>query len=81
MVQDHLNTRLTGQVLVILILFLFQEQSIVFNICRITRPLFTIHQKLDASGIIRVWTYKKVGWVIRLESEPNICILDEYGKY
>ena len=54
MVQDHLNTGLTGQGLVILILFLFQEQSIVVKIWRITRPLFAIHQKLTASGIIHV---------------------------
>ena len=48
---------------------------------QITRPRLAIGQKLAALGIIRVWTYEKVGRVIRLESESNTCILDEYGEY
>ena len=51
------------------------------KIWRITQPRFAIRQKLAASGIICEWTYEKVGWVIRLESKSNTCILDEYGKY
>ena len=51
------------------------------KIWQITRPHFAIRQKLAASGIIRLWTYEKVGQVIRLESESNTCILDEYGEY
>ena len=46
-----------------------------------SRPSFAISQKLAASGIICVSTYEKVGRVIRLESESNTCILDEYGEY
>ena len=42
----------------------------------ISRPRFAIRQKLAASRIIRVWTYEKVGLVIRLKSESNTCILD-----
>ena len=48
---------------------------------KIQRPRFAFRQKLTASGIICVWTYEKVGRVIRLESESNTCILDEYGEY
>ena len=47
----------------------------------IARPHFAIRQKLVASGIICAWTYEKVGRVIRLETESNTCILDEYGEY
>ena len=58
------------------------DNTLLFNkIRRITLPRFAIRQKLAASGIIRVWTYEKVGRAIRLESESNTCILDEYGKY
>ena len=70
-------------------------QSLTFNLsfsgstcCRpqskirqITRPRFAIRQKLAALGIICVWTYEKLDRVIRLESESNTWILDEYGKY
>ena len=49
------------------------------KIWQIAQPRFAIQQKFAASGIIRVWTYEKVGRVIRLESESNTCILDEYG--
>ena len=51
------------------------------KIRQITWPRFAIRQKLATSGIIRVWPYEKVGWVIQLESESTTCILDEYGKY
>ena len=60
---------------------LFAGQSMSFKTRRITWPHLAIRQKLVASGIIHVWTYEKVGLVIRLESELNTCILDEYGKY
>ena len=48
---------------------------------RITQPSLSIRQKLAALENIRVWTYEKRPWVIRLESESNTCILDEYGEY
>ena len=51
------------------------------KIRRITWLRFAIRQKLADSGIIRVWTYEKVGRVIQLESESNTCILDKYGEY
>ena len=51
----------------------------LIKIRQITRLCFPICQKLAASGIICVWTYEKVGRVIRLESESNTCILDKYG--
>ena len=47
------------------------QVSYYIKLGRITRPGFAIRQKLSASGIIRVWTYEKVGRVIRLESESN----------
>ena len=53
----------------------------LFKIRQITRPRFAFRQKLATSGIIRVWTYEKVGQVIWLEFELNTCILDEYGIY
>ena len=48
---------------------------------RITRHSFAIHQKLPALEIIDVWTYKKVGRVIRLKSESNTCILNKYNIF
>ena len=52
-----------------------------YKLGQITQPRLSIRQELAASGIIRVWTYEKVGQVIRLQSELNTCILDEYGEY
>ena len=50
----------------------------VSKIRQITRLRFAIRQKLAASGITGVRIYEKVGRVIRLETESNTCILDEY---
>ena len=41
---------------------------------QITRPCLAIHQKLATSVIIRVWTYEKVGRVIRLDPKLNTFI-------
>ena len=57
------------------------ESSLQCKLGRITRPPLAIRQKLAASENIRVWTYEKRPRVIRLESESNTCILDEYGEY
>ena len=48
---------------------------------QITWPCLAIQQKLAALENICVWTYEKRPQVIRLESELNTCILDEYGEY
>ena len=61
-----------------------KKVQVTLQLCkirRITQPRFAIRQKLTASAIIRVWTYEKVGRVIRLESESNPVFLDEYGEY
>ena len=54
----------------------FDQQMGALNIKirQITWPRYAIGQKLAASGIIRVWTNEKAGWVIRLKSESNTCI-------
>ena len=57
------------------------QTGVPIKILRITWTRFAIRQKLTTLGIICVWTYKKVGRVIWLESKSNTSILDEYGKY
>ena len=53
----------------------------LIKIRRITQPPLAIRLKLAASGIIRIWTYEKVGRVFRLEFKSNTCILDKDGEY
>ena len=63
----------------VLSIFLWFNCLFGSKIRQITRPCLAIRQKLAASGIIRVWTYEKVGQVIRLGPESNTYILDKYA--
>ena len=53
----------------------FWAESVYSKIRHLTQPRFAFSQKLAALGIIRVWTYEKVGRVFRLESESNTWLL------